>query len=167
MNRRSFLKYIACATAGGAGALFSPGRLSAAEGAPAKKPNIVLIMADDMGFSDIGCYGGEVRTPHIDALAAGGLRFTQFYNASRCCPTRASLMTGLYQHQAGVGHMTGDLGKPAYQGYLNDRCVTIAEALKAAGYTTLMSGKWHLGARPGQWPAGGRRRTSCAAPWRS
>jgi len=109
-------------------------------------------MADDMGFSDIGCYGGEVRTPHIDSLAADGLRFTQFYNASRCCPTRASILTGLYQHQAGVGHMTGNLGKPAYQGYLNDRCVTIAEVLKTAGYTTLMSGKWHLGAGKSQWP---------------
>jgi len=157
MNRRSFLKYAACTGAGAvmSSGWISPKRVSDAEGTtePTKKPNIILIMADDMGFSDIGCYGGEVRTPHIDALAAGGLRFTQFYNASRCCPTRASLITGLYQHQAGVGHMTGDLGKPAYQGYLNDRCVTIAEALKTAGYTTLMSGKWHLGARQGQWPA--------------
>ena len=104
--------------------------LGAARGdAGSRKPNIVLIMADDMGFSDIGCYGGEVHTPNLDKLAAGGLRFTQFYNAARCCPTRASLLTGLYPHQAGVGHMVGNSGYPAYQGYLNDHCVTIAEAL--------------------------------------
>jgi arylsulfatase len=116
------------------------------------KPNIVLIMADDMGYSDIGCYGGEVNTPNLDRLAAGGLRFTQFYNAARCCPTRASLLTGLYPHQAGIGHMVGNRGYPAYQGYLNDRCVTIAEALKTAGYKTLMSGKWHVGEKRPYWP---------------
>jgi arylsulfatase A-like enzyme len=71
----------------------------------AERPNIVLIMADDMGYSDIGCYGGEIPTPHLDALAEGGLRFTQFYNAGRCCPTRASLLTGLYPHEAGIGWM--------------------------------------------------------------
>ena len=97
-----------------------------------------------MGFSDIGCYGGQIDTPNIDKLAANGLRFTQFYNSARCCPTRASILTGLYPHQAGVGHMNVDLGIPAYQGYLNDRCVTIAEALKPAGYSTYMAGKWHL-----------------------
>jgi arylsulfatase A-like enzyme len=116
------------------------------------RPNIVLIMADDMGFSDIGCYGGEVNTPNLDRLAAGGLRFTQFYNAARCCPTRASLMTGLYPHQAGIGHMVGDKGYPAYQGYLNERCVTIAEALKLGGYRTMMSGKWHVGEERPHWP---------------
>jgi arylsulfatase A-like enzyme len=116
------------------------------------KPNIVLIMADDMGYSDIGCYGGEVNTPNLDRLAAGGLRFTQFYNAARCCPTRASLLTGLYPHQAGIGHMVGNRGYPAYQGYLNEHCVTIAEALKTAGYGTLMSGKWHVGEDRPHWP---------------
>src|ERR687890_30395 len=74
------------------------------------KPNIVLIMSDDMGWSDIGCYGGEIDTPNLDALAAGGLRFTHFYNAARCCPTRAALLTGVYSHQAGVGHMMEDKG---------------------------------------------------------
>ena len=113
------------------------------------RPNIVLIMADDMGFSDIGCYGGEVDTPHLDALAANGLRFRQFYNGARCCPTRASLITGLYAHQAGVGHMTGEYRKdgeiiPSYAGNLSKNSVTIAEALKPAGYTTIMSGKWHV-----------------------
>ena len=116
------------------------------------RPNIVLIMADDMGFSDVGCYGGEIRTPNLDKMAAEGLRFTQFYNSGRCCPTRASLLTGLYSHQAGMGHMTGDRGVPSYQGYLNDRCVTIAEVLRSGGYATLMTGKWHIGSNRPHWP---------------
>lgn len=112
----------------------------------ASRPNIVVIMADDMGFSDLGCYGGEIRTPHIDSLAAGGIRFRQFYNTARCCPTRASLLTGLYPHQAGVGHMvdTGRPDLPSYQGDLNSQCVTIAQVLRGAGYRTMMSGKWHV-----------------------
>jgi len=110
----------------------------------AERPNIVLILSDDMGWSDIGCYGGEIDTPHLDALAKDGIRFTQFYNTGRCCPTRASLLTGLYQHQAGVGHMTGDYGLPGYRGDLNRQCVTIAEALRPAGYRNYMSGKWHV-----------------------
>jgi arylsulfatase A-like enzyme len=111
---------------------------------PPPPPNIVVILADDMGFSDIGSYGGEVQTPNLDKLAAGGVRFTQFYNMARCCPTRASLLTGVYPHQAGVGAMCQDLGYPGYRGELNDRCVTIAEALGRAGYDTAMVGKWHL-----------------------
>lgn len=112
-------------------------------GAP-KRPNIVLIMADDMGFSDVGCYGGEIQTPNLDALARRGIRFTHFYNTARCCPTRSSLLTGLYPHQTGVGHMMEDRGLPAYRGNLNRNCVTIAEALKPAGYRTLMCGKYHV-----------------------
>jgi arylsulfatase A-like enzyme len=108
-------------------------------------PNIVLILVDDMGFSDIGCYGSEIQTPTLDQLAAHGIRFTQAYNCARCCPTRASLLTGLYPHQAGVGHMVNNLGPRPYQGYLRDDCVTIAEALKAGGYRTMLSGKWHVG----------------------
>jgi arylsulfatase len=126
-------------------AVFSPLR-AVAEG-PLRRPNIVLILADDLGYSDLGCYGGEIRTPNVDALAAGGLRFTQFYNCARCCPTRASLMTGLYPHQAGVGRMTtGDAGPqfPGYRGALSPAAPTIAEVLRAAGYRTAMAGKWHV-----------------------
>ena len=90
------------------------------------KPNIIVILVDDMGFSDLGCYGSEIPTPNLDKLAAGGLRFTQFYNTGRCCPSRAALLTGLYSHQAGVGHMTENNGTPGYLGHLNDRCVTLA-----------------------------------------
>ena len=115
-----------------------------ASGPKAPRPNIIVILADDLGYSDPGCYGGEVLTPNLDALAAGGLRFSQFYNGARCCPTRASLLTGLYPHQAGVGRMTVDTGRPGYRGFLTDNTVTIAEVLRAAGYRTGMSGKWHL-----------------------
>lgn len=115
------------------------------------RPNIILILADDMGFSDIAPYGGEIQTPNLDRLAAGGLRFTQFYNTARCCPTRASLMTGLYPHQAGVGHMTEDDGLPGYQGDLSEHSVTIAQALGEAGYKNYMSGKWHVTRQMGFW----------------
>jgi arylsulfatase A-like enzyme len=110
----------------------------------AERPNIVVILSDDMGFSDVGCYGGEIATPNLDALAANGLRFTQFYNTARCCPTRASLLTGLYPHQAGVGHMMADLGYDGYRGDLNRTCRTIAEVLKSAGYRSYAVGKWHV-----------------------
>ncbi len=113
----------------------------AAAAADAKRPNIVIVLTDDMGFSDIGCYGGEIQTPNLDALAKNGLRFTQFYNNARCCPTRASLLTGLYPHQTGVGHMMEDRGFDGYRGRLNRSCVTIAEVLKPAGYRTYAVGK--------------------------
>jgi len=109
-----------------------------------RPPNILIILSDDIGFSDIGCYGGEIATPNLDALAANGLRFTQFYNTARCCPTRASLLTGLHPHQAGIGHMMNDRGHDGYRGNLNRQCVTLAEALKPAGYRSYAVGKWHV-----------------------
>jgi arylsulfatase len=112
--------------------------------ARAAPPNVVVILTDDMGFSDLGCYGGEIATPNLDSLAAHGVRFTQFYNTARCCPTRASLLTGLYPHQAGVGHMMTDSGKPGYTGNLNTSCRTIPEVLKPAGYRNYAVGKWHV-----------------------
>ena len=125
-----------------------------------KKPNFVVVLADDMGFSDLGCYGGEAQTPNIDTLAAAGLRYTQMYNSARCCPSRAALLTGLHPHQAGIGWMTfGGLGSSTppgtwesmieqsggYQGFLDESCVTIGEVLQSAGYRTFLSGKWHVG----------------------
>ncbi len=121
--------------------------LGSALHAAAPRPNIIVIMSDDVGYSDIGCYGGEIATPTLDALAQGGVRFTQFYNTARCCPTRAALLTGLYAHQAGIGHMVDDWSTKvgeAYAGDLSKRAVTIAEALKSAGYATYMTGKWHV-----------------------
>ncbi|MCK4921013.1 MAG: arylsulfatase [Bacteroidales bacterium] len=118
-------------------------------------PNIIIILADDMGYSDLGCYGGEINTPNLDKLAAEGILFTQFYNAARCCPTRASLLTGLYPHQAGMGGMVkkpGSRPEGAYQGYLSNKSVTIAEVLKSVDYYTAASGKWHVGEERPHWP---------------
>ncbi|HVI99489.1 MAG TPA: arylsulfatase [Sphingomonas sp.] len=142
-DRREFLKYAALA----ATAASNPVVAKAARVTRSRVPNIILIVADDMGYSDIGCYGSEIETPNLDRLAEGGMRFAQFYNSPRCCPSRASLLTGLYSHQAGMGMMTADHGRypyPAYAGDLSKECVTIAEVLKGGGYQTFMSGKWHL-----------------------
>jgi arylsulfatase len=108
------------------------------------RPNVVLILNDDMGYSDLGCYGGEIETPNLDRLSAGGLRFSSFYNTARCSPSRASLLTGLHPHQTGIGILTYDSGPEGYAGNLNHRCVTIPQVLQANGYRTYMSGKWHV-----------------------
>lgn len=145
MNRKaSFWISIA-----GALAVLTPVPVSAQQAS--EKPNIVLILADDMGFSDLGSFGSEINTPHLDKLAHEGLRITQFYNSGRCCPSRAALLTGLYPHQAGVGDMVQDKGTPAYQGYLSKNSATIAQLLKTGGYNTIVSGKWHVGLVPSAW----------------
>jgi arylsulfatase len=134
--------------------------INAQDAPAAQRPNVVVILADDLGYSDLGCYGSEIPTPNLDRLAAGGLRFTQFYNNARCCPSRAALLTGLYPHQAGVGGMIDNyaraardqLNSPAYSDHLSPSCPTIAQVLRSAGYRTLMCGKWHLGYRPAEWP---------------
>jgi arylsulfatase A-like enzyme len=131
LNRREFLALSAAASG-----LAAPGR---------RRPNILLIVADDLGYSDLGSYGGEIETPVLDSLATNGLRFTQFYTTARCCPSRASLLTGQYPHKVGVGHMVTDLGHPGYRGRLSENAATLAEVLKPAGYRTFMSGKWHVG----------------------
>ncbi len=114
------------------------------------RPDIILIVADDLGFSDLSCQGGEIPTPNIDSLAAQGVRFTKASNAARCCPSRASLLTGAYPHRVGMGWMTAaDLGRPAYRGDLAADCATLPELLKNAGYHSFLSGKWHLAAETG------------------
>lgn len=156
VTRRDWLK-IAAGAAGLAG-LGRPSAAPNAAAAPASasRPNFLIILADDMGFSDLGCYGSEIHTPNLDRLASEGIRFTQAYSATRCCPSRAALLTGLNPHQAGMGGMASKLGEKEepgpYQGYLNDRCATIAEVLRPAGYRTYMSGKWHVGEAPEHWP---------------
>ena len=146
MNRRDFIGSAAVAGFLGISGLMNKDLLAKemAKAVNGKQPNIILIMSDDMGFSDIGCYGGEISTPNLDKLADNGIRFTQFYNTARCCPTRASLLTGLHPHQTGIGHMEGDWKLESYRGRLNNKCMTIAEVLKHNGYATFMAGKWHV-----------------------
>lgn len=132
-----------------------------------QKPNVIVILADDLGYADLGCYGSEIPTPNLDKLAKNGVRLTSFYNTARCCPTRAALLTGVYSHQAGIGHMMEDKGAdhPAYRAQLNDKSVTIAEVMKSAGYFTAMTGKWHVGQPHGTvpWKRGFDRSLNAAA----
>ena len=134
--RRSFSRRAFLALSGSLGALKAQEK---------KRPNILLILADDLGYSDLGCYGGEIDTPNLNRLASNGVRWSQFYTTARCCPSRASLLSGQYPHRVGVGHMVTDLGQPGYRGRLSDNAATIAEVLRPAGYRTFISGKWHVG----------------------
>ena len=131
MNRRQFLTLSAS--------------VSALAGQEKSRPNILLIVSDDLGYSDLGCFGGEIATPNLDRLASQGVRFTQMYTMARCCPSRASILTGQYPHKVGVGHMVADLGQPGYRGRLSEEGATLAEVLAPAGYRTFLSGKWHVG----------------------
>lgn len=153
VSRRLFVKTVGALLAGSALAGGLPAAAQTAD--TAKRPNIVVILVDDMGFSDFGCYGGEIPTPNIDALARDGIRFTQFYNSARCSPTRAALLTGLNPHQAGMGYLSGKVDPQSRGtfGRLHERSVTMAQVLRDAGYMTAMAGKWHLGNRPGTTPA--------------
>lgn len=119
-----------------------------------KRPNVILILVDDLGFSDIEPYGAtDIHTPNLTDLALQGTRFQEFYNNSICAPTRASLLTGQYSHRAGLGYFNVNLGLPAYQGFLNKESPTLGEVLQQAGYSTMISGKWHVGDDYDQWPA--------------
>jgi arylsulfatase len=131
MNRRQFLTLSASAAVLG--------------GQQTRRPNVLLILADDLGYSDLGCYGGEIATPNLNQLASNGVRWTQLYSTARCCPSRASILTGQYPHRVGVGHMVQDLGQPGYRGRLSENGATIAEVLRSAGYRSFISGKWHVG----------------------
>ena len=122
-----------------------------------EKPNILLVVADDMGWTDLGSFGSEIDTPNLDALAQHGVKFTDFHTSVSCSPTRSMLLSGTDNHIAGLGNM-GEMiapeqrGKPGYEGHLNDRVVSLAEVLRTGGYHTYMAGKWHLGHEPESFP---------------
>ena len=132
--------------------------LAGAANAQDQRPNILLIVADDAGYADLGSFGGEIETPNLDALAAVGVRFTQFTTSATCSPSRSMLLSGTDNHIAGLGNMAefmapNQTGNPGYEGYLNDRVAPVAALLRDAGYDTFMAGKWHMGEEPEHWPA--------------
>ena len=152
---RLYLAIIVFLLAGCQGEAPNPG---SGESASLDRPNILLIVVDDMGFSDLGAFGSEIETPNLDQLATSGIRLTNFQAASTCSPTRSMLLTGVDSHLAGLGNMLEELspnqkGQPGYEGFLNDRVVTVATLLKEAGYRTMMTGKWHLGQESGTGPS--------------
>ncbi len=144
-TRREFLKVTGSAMAFLSASGCMKSTINSRDNSNPAKPNILLIVADDLGYSDLGCYGGEIETPNLDRMAQDGIRMTRFYSTGRCCPSRASILTGLYSHRAGLGYMVNDLGQRGYRGRLADDAVTIGQALQLADYRTFISGKWHLG----------------------
>jgi arylsulfatase A-like enzyme len=140
LNRRDFLQTLGAASATG---------VCTAAAQPVKtRPNIILLLGDDLGYSDLGCYGGEIETPNLDRLARGGVRFTQLYNNARCCPSRAALLTGQHPHKVGMGNMVGGQERPGFPGFsgrISGSTQFLPAMLRDSGYTTLMAGKWHLG----------------------
>lgn len=156
--KRSVLSFFAASIMGVCSVACTPAAQDASsdqatqESKSTEKPNFIVILADDMGYSDLGVTGGELNTPNIDALANQGVLFSNFYNTGRCSTTRASLLTGRYSHSTGIGHLVEDTPYPGYRGFINENTATVAEVMSENGYRTILSGKWHVGSQREQWP---------------